>query len=57
MKWRNKVTLQQKFELKCLDVTKDILMDELQQAMTINENLQNQKEITTIQQFKCAGCI
>jgi len=29
MKWKIKITLQQKFELKCLDVTKDILMDEL----------------------------
>ena len=25
--------------------------------MTINENLQDQKEIKTILQFKCAGCI
>ena len=38
-RWKSKVVSAQKFDLVCLDKTKDILMDELQQSIKINENL------------------
>ena len=41
-KWKNQVIGQQKFELKCLDKTNEILADELEQSMQVNENLSDE---------------
>lgn len=48
---------QQKFEYVCLDKAKDILTDELEQAMVINENITNEQNLDKIYKFKCSNCI
>ena len=56
-KWKNQVIGQQKFELKCLDKTNEILADELEQSMQVNENLSDETQINTLLNFNCPDCI
>jgi len=55
--WKKQVVEQQKFELRCLDKTKDILMDELTQSMQVNEALKVERDIDALMKYKCTDCI
>ena len=55
--WKSHILAQQKFEFACLEKTKEILADELEQAMLINETLTNQSQLNELKHYKCANCI
>ena len=47
----------QRLQLKQLDITKDILVDELEQGMKINQVIKDSAEVDKICNIRCPDCI
>lgn len=47
----------QLFDIKYLEITKDILVDELSQGIQINENMKDKAKITDISKIHCHNWI